>query len=392
MMVSDKDKNRLNFTNGNLTKLPFPETGRVTYKDKKESGLVLLVSYGGSKVFYLYKKINGRPYRIKIGAFPDMVVARARDKAIALRNQIADGINPAEEKAKLSGEMTFRQLFDKYINDYAKHNTKSWKQDIEEMDRKAKHFYPKRISTITKDDINKLFNHLTINTGKGGANRFLDRLRAIFNKAIEWGWSGANPTAGIKKHKQKSRDRYLTSEELPRFFKALAETENETIRDYVWLSLLTGARKGNMLAMRWDNISFIDKTWYIPETKNGEPHLAPLPEEALRILKARSEANNKTEWVFPSQNSASGHVEDPKKVWQSILQKAEIKDLRIHDLRRTLGSWMAHTGANQFVIGKSLNHKSTKSTAIYARLSIDPVRDAVDTATAAMFKMGEVDE
>lgn len=93
--------------------------------------------------------------------------------------------------------------------------------------------------------------------------------------------------------------------------------------------------------------------------------------------------------MFPSLTSASGHIEDPKKVWKTILEKANIKDLRIHDLRRTLGSWMAHTGASQFVIGKSLNHKSTKSTAIYARLSIDPVRDAVDTATAEMFKMSE---
>ena len=92
------------------------------------------------------------------------------------------------------------------------------------MDRKAKHLYNMKLSDITRDEMNKLFNKITDKTGKGGANRFLDRLRAVFNKAIEWGWEGSNPTANIKKHKQKSRDRYLTSEELPNFFEALGAT------------------------------------------------------------------------------------------------------------------------------------------------------------------------
>jgi integrase len=135
--------------------------------------------------------------------------------------------------------------------------------------------------------------------------------------------------------------------------------------------------------MRWENISFQDQTWYIPETKNGDPQLVPLPDSAISILQNIS-GDNKG-WVFPSVTSASGHLEDPKKAWHRVLENAEIDNLRLHDLRRTLGSWMAATGANQFVIGKSLNHKSQESTAIYARLDIDPVRSAVDVATSVMF-------
>lgn len=94
----------------------------------------------------------------------------------------------------------------------------------------------------------------------------------------------------------------------------------------------------------------------------------------------RRKVNNDSEWVFPSETSASGHLQEPKKVWARILERAEIKDLRIHDLRRTLGSWMAHTGASQYIIGKGLNHKNPQSTAVYARLSIDPVRESVNKA------------
>lgn len=420
-----------NFTRNALLKITPPETGRDTYKDTGEKGLILLVSYGGSKIFYLYKKIKGKPYRMKIGAFPDLSVGEARDKAVALRTDIAKGVNPAEEKNKLSNEMTFKELFDKYINEYAKHNTKSWKHDIEEMERKATHLYNVKISNISREDIKKIFNKLTESGRKGAANRFLDRLRAVFNKAIEWGWEGTNPTAGIKKHKQKSRDRYLTSEEIPKFFEALEEENHETMKDFIHLALLTGARKANVLAMEWQHISFNDSSWYIPETKNDDPQLVPLVQDAVDILKERQKTK-KGRWVFPSPTSASGHLEEPKKVWKKLLQCATCKiwqsnpsldkliakatkllpedvstlelffaiqeqakkesetlptgilDVRFHDLRRTLGSWLAHAGANSFIIGKTLNHKSQKSTAVYARLSIDPVRESMKDALELM--------
>ena len=78
-------------------------------------------------------------------------------------------------------------------------------------------------------------------------------------------------------------------------------------------------------------------------------------------------------------------IVEPKKVWQRILKNASIEDLRLHDLRRTLGSWQARMGASLAIIGKSLNHKSPSATAIYARLDLDPVRDSVEKATNAMF-------
>lgn len=67
-------------------------------------------------------------------------------------------------------------------------------------------------------------------------------------------------------------------------------------------------------------------------------------------------------------------------------------DLRIHDLRRTLGSWQAKTGASMAIIGKSLNHKTHQATAIYAHLDLDPVRQSVNTATAAMLEAAGLKE
>ena len=89
-------------------------------------------------------------------------------------------------------------------------------------------------------------------------------------------------------------------------------------------------------------------------------------------------------FVFPGIGK-SGHLQEPKKGWKRILERAKITDLRIHDLRRTLGSWQAKTGASLAIIGKSLNHKNQNTTAIYARLDLDPVRESVNAATKAIF-------
>ncbi len=95
-----------------------------------------------------------------------------------------------------------------------------------------------------------------------------------------------------------------------------------------------------------------------------------------------------SEWVFSSDISKSGHFSDPKKAWQRVLNSAGIENLRLHDLRRTLGSWQAATGATTAMIGKSLGHRSQQATAIYERLNIDPIRNTMSIATEAMFDAG----
>ena len=133
----------------------------------------------------------------------------------------------------------------------------------------------------------------------------------MYNRAIEWGWDGTNPCNGIKKFKEIKRDRFLQPQEFPAFFEALEEEYNTQAKNYIWLSLLTGARKANVLAMRWDEIDFGRNLWHIPETKNGESLDVPLVEEAVRRLKAIQETSD-SEWVFPSSTSSTGHLQDPK--------------------------------------------------------------------------------
>lgn len=382
------------FSSEALEKIGIPQEKRDVYKDSQEDGLILIASYGGSKTFYLAVNIGKKYLRIKIGRFPNLSIIEARIKAAELKSKIAKGINPMEEKKaqianKPAVELTFKELFDKYINDYAKHNNISWQDTIDEVNRHAKRFYSMKISTISKTDIQEWFIELT-KLGKYAANKALARLKAIFNKAIEWELINVNPTFGIKKHKEKSRDRYLIREEIARFFKALKE-ESQIMQDFILVALFTGARKDNILTMGWEHISFTDKKWYIPKTKNGEPHTVTLSDIVIKILDRRKKQSNNNKWVFPSQASKTGHLVEPKKAIKRVCKKAGIDNLRIHDLRRSFASWMAINGASQYVIGKALNHKDSRSTEVYTQLNLDPVKKFVEKAINEIMTIAEVD-
>lgn len=371
----------INFTNKGLSSIKAPSSGRDIYRDTKERSLILMVGYGQSKVYYLYKKIGSKPRRIKIGTFPDLSVSEARLQAAKVKAQIVKGsVFPDRYFSK----MTFKQLFDKFISDYAVSYKKTWKQDVAIMSKYGASLYVLKISSIDQDIIQELFNKVSMNSGKVTANRFLSLLVTVFNHAIKCDMMVINPASNIKKHKEKSRDRYLTGEELPRFFSALEIETNKKIKDFVLLLLYTGARKSNVLGMKWENISFKDKTWYIPDTKNSESQLIPLIDAAMERLENRYKEDIDYDgiWVFPSLVSKSGHMEKVEHAWSRILQNAGIKDLRLHDLRRTMGSWMAKAGSSSYIIGKALNHKSQQSTAIYARLDTTPVRESMNKAVA----------
>lgn len=375
--------NKINFTKVTLGRLPNPAPGkRSFYYDNKVRGLGVCITDKGTKSFMVYRWLDSKPERIMLGRYPDLSIEQARDKTIEINALIAKGENPNDKRRLERAEITLKGLFHEYMEHYAKLHKKSWKTDESRFNLHLSHWNNRKLSQITRADIQKLHADMG-KDHKVEANRLIALLSIMFNKAVEFGlWDKPNPASGIKKFREKSRDRYLQSEELPRFFTALAEEPNETIRDYILLAILTGARRSNLLAMQWEEISWERAEWRIPITKNGDPQIITLSEEAVTILKRRKTTTS-GQYVF-SGNGQTGHLVEPKKGWLRVLKHADIGNLRIHDLRRTLGSWQAKTGASLTIIGKSLNHKSPQTTAIYARLDLDPVRESVKKATNAI--------
>jgi integrase len=171
------------------------------------------------------------------------------------------------------------------------------------------------------------------------------------------------------------------------FFAALAAEPNATLRDLLTTALLTGARKSNVMAMRWDAIDFQTNLWRIPETKSGKPVVVPLVAPLVRLLQTRRETANGSAFVFPGRGK-TGHITEVKSAWKRIVNAAKLTDCRPHDLRRTLASWMAIGGTGLPIVGALLGHSQPSTTQIYARLSIDPVRIAAESATDAIMQAG----
>lgn len=224
-------------------------------------------------------------------------------------------------------------------------------------------------------------------------HRALIVLSSFFGKAAP---QMPNPCSEIKKYKPEIRTTFLKSEELKSFFIALEHPETpEYLKDYLLLSLYTGARKSNVLAMRWEQIDLNLKLWMISatETKNTEPMVVPLLDQAIEVLKRRKKIATSV-YVFPTpRQSKTGHLVEPKKAWKSLLKRAKLPETyRLHDLRRTMGSWQAITGSSTKIIGASLGHKSEQATSHYAHLTVDPVRAAMQRAADAMDEHKGIEE
>ncbi len=378
----------LRFTQKRLEELQCPPGKPNIYvHDADTKGLTLYVSQSGVKSFYLYKRIGGKPTRLKLGRWPDeLSIDDARREAVKASGEVAKGNNPHRDRLTARRETTLGELWTIHLEHARQHNRPSSVAENESQYRThLERWAGRRLSEITRADVERLHRSIGEKSGKYAANRMLALLSHMYRvTATRIGFAGPNPCAGIEKFKERSRDRYLTSEELPKFFAAL-DQEPEIFRDLFRMALLTGARRSNLQAMAWVDVDLSRKVWSIPadDAKAGEPIHVPIVGEAAEILTRRRNADPNGEYVFPSRG-ATGHIVEIKSSWDRITKRAGITGLRPHDLRRSTGSWLAAAGVSLPIIGKLLGHRNASTTQVYARLALDPVREGVLAGTSAM--------
>lgn len=385
---------RISFTKAALDKATCAGgKSRTWMYDMRTPGLALMITTTGAKSFYLYKWVNGAPQRIRLGSYPGVSIDDARTNATKLNGAIASGIDPRAERMRGRSSMTLAELFNHYLETHAKSHKKTWEHDKRTFERyfgKAERkpddapvpfpgWRNRKVKTIGYEDVQAMHGKVGTKHGTYSANRLLALLSKMFNNA-----KLPNPAKGVQRFQEQERERFLHADELPNFFAALAKLPNPTIRDFILVAILTGARRANLQAMQWDELNLGRGTWEIPNTKSGATitvHLAPA---VLQVLTSRLAQRTGSPYVFASYGK-TGHLVEPKAAWRKLLADAGLKDLRVHDLRRTLGSWQVAGGASLAIIGKSLGHKDGSSaTKVYARLTLDPVKQSVNAATHAM--------
>jgi integrase len=201
-------------------------------------------------------------------------------------------------------------------------------------------------------------------------NRYLAALSHLFTVAVkEWGWLDENPLAKVTKLKEpRGRVRFLSEQERKALMKACKESTNPYMYLVLVLCLSTGARKMEILNLRWGDIDFSRGVFTLHETKNGERRVLPIVGLALDLLKehASKRATN-TELVFPGTNP--NKPMDLRTPWETVIKKAELNDFRFHDLRHSAASYLAMNGASLAEIAEILGHKTLQMVKRYSHLS-----------------------
>jgi integrase len=366
-------------------RLPHAANGQRFIRDGELPGFALRITKG-CKTFVLEKRVQGRMRRVTIGRFGSLTVEAARERAKSLSAQIRQGMVPEQ----INKKPTFGQLADLYLERHAPRK-RSARNDQAALRNHLSHWRRRKLVEITRADVALIHGEI----GKSApyqANRVVALLRKMFTLAMAWGlFAGENPAAAIRGHEERKRHRFLQPDELPRLFKALREEPNEYARAAFMTALLTGARPGTVLAMKWEDLGDLNRersVWRIPQSNGQPPDVIPLVQplrEALKQLPRREQNPH----VFAGQGRSEPLV-NLKRAWQRIRAKAEIGDVRVNDLRRTFYAWMTAGGESPTLIGQILHHTGVAAGAPYAGLDLDPIREALERNSKRMVISGKI--
>jgi len=356
---------------------------RCTLWDDEVKGLGLRVTQGGSKTFILSYRVGKRKRLMKLGSYGSLTLPKARELARRALMAVIDGEDPLSVREEKRRGVLVRELAERYIQEHAvpKKKPSSVAEDQSLLRRNVLPALGKLpVAEVTRQDIAKL--HHQKRETPTDANRTVALLSKMFSLAEQWGLrpDNTNPVRHIQRFKEGKRQRYLSAEELARLGEVLLKTDEEgteppTAITALRLLLLTGCRKNEILALKWEEIDFDRRLILFHDSKTGYKAI-PLSSAVVDILE-RVPRIAGNPYVLPGRGG-KGHLVGLNHIWLRIRARAEIPDVRIHDLRHSFASRGAGDGLGLPILGKLLGHRSPATTARYAHLADDPLRLAAE--------------
>lgn len=285
--------------------------------------------------------------------------------------------------------ITFETLANSYIELESKPFKASWKDDERRIKKLILRYGQIRIDEITTIELARLYREIAANGRTFEANRTLETIHRIYEVAKNWDvWplDRKNPASGIKKHREESRERFVSEEELPILWEAFDHLKHNFMPTYFKLLILTGLRRNTLRCLQWSDIDLEKGVIYVRKEidKMRKAQTIPLSDQALQLI---SELDRKDPWLFWSKeknqygsiHGAHMSYSQVGEYWEKVKLISGMHDLRIHDLRRTTGSYLGQAGVNQELIGKALNHTpGSKATAIYTRFADPHLKKALN--------------
>ena len=358
-----------------------PATGnRITYDDKIK-GFGIRITAAGTKVFIFNYRVKGnrRERRYTIGGYPTpWTVQRARKKADGLKRDVDNGKDPMGDLHAERGAPTVADLGARYLEEHAVKKRESSRREDKYMVDKV--IVPSlgrlKVADVRYADVDRL--HRKMKATPYRANRIVGLLSKMFNLAIRWRMRTDNPAKGIERYPEEKRERFLSTDEIQRLSAALADQPNQTAANAIRLLMLTGARRGEVLNATWDQFDLAAGVWTKPSahTKQKKKHRVPLSAPAVQLL-TEIQATAEGPHVFPGRTRGEPFKE-LRKFWERVCTAAGITGVRVHDLRHSYASILASAGYSLPMIGALLGHTQPATTARYAHLYDEPLREATE--------------
>lgn len=335
----------------------------------------------GRNVYIVQTRMAGRLRTVTIG--PASVLTRHQAQMVA-RRVIAYaqvGRDPATDRKRIRSA----PRFDDFLEEYWSRWSPQWKASTLETHNGYRRQYLDGafkgvfIDELNEEHVTKWFADLNNRTGPGAANRTLEILKNMLNKAEVWGYrlENTNPCRSVRPNKRRQCERFLSAEELARFGQVLAEfraSDNITIRSgcaVITLLLLTGCRYREILTLQWQDVR--GNRLLLRDSKTG-PRTVWLGSAAREVIDSLPR-HTKIPWLFWNYQYRRP-MKSIQHLWETILNRAGLGKLRIHDLRHTFASHAAMSKETLPMIGRLLGHANHQSTARYAHLDDEHLLDA----------------
>jgi integrase len=332
-----------------IDSLPAAQAKRYEVRDELLIGLLLRVSSRGGKVWYVSTRIHGRVRRIKIGNYPIVSLADAREEARGLLRKVQ--LNLFLEPQDMVAEPkvpTLGEIVPLFIELYARPRNKDWKGSQSILTKFAA-LNSKPIDKVRRADIVRVLDEIVASGTPFRANRALAAIKKLFAWCVDRGTIEVNPLVAMRPPtREVARDRVLTDDELVSCWQA-ADVEGFPFAQCVKMFIMTGQRRGEVSGMRWSELDLEKAVWTIPakRAKNATQHTVPLAPLALEILNSIPRFLN-SDFVLTTTGttpiSGFGRLKDRLDVMVAG------PDWRFHDIRRTVATNMAMMGTPPHVI------------------------------------------
>jgi integrase len=402
----------MHFTQTNVQAIK-PNGKKQLITDDDTTGLKLYVGPTGVKVWYYYRRdANKKMTSRKIGPFPDLTLAEAREQARILGGKIA--LKEDIKKEKPPEKLTLGEFFESHYFPFVKTALKSHRETIRALTVAFKQFFNKPVEEVNALAVNKWRMAKREEGNKASSvNRVVASLKSVFSWGMKNGLFEANPLALITPLKERDSEtivRFLSEEEYNRLEAALIRREErmrqgrdnhnnwrdergyelkpkisgefaDFLRPAVLLSLNTGIRRGALFALRWEDVDLGRQiiTLRADDAKSGKTSRLPLSDDAIDILsswKAQSKNTAPDALIFPSPKTGEV-MGEPKNAWKNVLKDAGIENFRWHDLRHTFASWLVMRGVDLNTVRELMGHTDMKMTMRYAHLAPESKLNAV---------------